>query len=76
MSEIKNYLQYPSNTLKYTTSVLYWMYNKLFFDNHFCMQNNLNMMIKILNTIYLLYAVLFPSIISKGLPTFCLSLLV
>ena len=59
---MKNYLQYPLNTPKYTTSDPYCMQNNLLFDIPFWMQNKLNMIIKISSTIYLLLTVLFPSI--------------
>ena len=62
VGEIKNYLQYPSNTSKYTTSDPYWMKNKLLFNTPFWIHNNLNMIIKIFITIYLSLTVLFPSV--------------
>ena len=56
----KNYLQYPTYTPKYTTSDPFWMQNGLQFDINSCMHNNLKTIIKILSTIYLSLAVLFP----------------
>ena len=56
------FLQYPSNTLKYTTSNPYWIQNILLLDIIFCIHNNLNLIIKILITINLSLTVLFPSV--------------
>ena len=61
MGKSKNHLQYPSNTPKYTTSDPYWMQNNLFYILFF-MHNNLKMIIKIFNNIYLSPVVLFPSL--------------
>ena len=56
----KNYLQYPSNTPKYTTSEPYWILNNILFDISFGMHNNLKVIIKIFSTNYLSLAVPFP----------------
>ena len=61
LDEIKNYVQYPSNIPKYTTSNSYWMQNNIFFDIPCCMHKNLKIIIKICSTIFLLLAVIFPS---------------
>ena len=66
---IENYLQYSSNTPKYTTPVPYWMLNNLLFDISFWMHNNLNVIIKIFSTIYLFPEVLFPYTTLEGMPT-------
>ena len=68
----KNFLQYPSNTPKYTTSVTYWMLNNILFNIPFWMHNNLNIIVKIFNTIYLQRLVLLTSIPPEGIPTFLL----
>ena len=57
----KNYLQYPLNTPKYTTSNPYWVQNTLLFGKSFFVQNNLKIIIKIFSTIYLSLALFFPS---------------
>ena len=48
------------------------MLNNWLFDIPFWMHNNLNAIIKIYSTIYLLRAVLFPSVTLEGMPTFLL----
>ena len=53
------FLQYQSNTQKYTTSDLYWINNNLLFYIPFCIHNNLNIIIKIFKTIYLMFMVIF-----------------
>ena len=56
----KIYLQYPSNTPKYTTSEPYWMQNNLLLYIPFFIHNNLKMIInKIFSSIYLSLTVLF-----------------
>ena len=55
----KSFLQYQSNTSKYTTSDSYWMQNNPLFDIPFCVQNNLKMIIKIYINIDLYLEVMF-----------------
>ena len=57
-------LQYPPNTPKCDTSDPYWIQNNLFFDIPFYMHNNVNNIIKIFSTSYLLIPVIFPSFTS------------
>ena len=69
MGEIEKYLQYPSNTPKYITSVTYLMLDNWVFDILFWMHNDQNLIIKIFIT---LCAVLFPYVPLEGVPTFLL----
>ena len=46
IGEIKNHLQYPSNTPKYTTTDPYFIQNNLLLNIQFCMHNNQKILIK------------------------------
>ena len=61
IGEIKNYLQYPSNTREIFHLTVTGCKN-LFFNEIFLMHSDLNIIIKIFSTIYLLLLILFLSI--------------